>query len=179
MKLDTTKYNNMVANASASTVISSAVFKAFIADVKAVVDANDDLKLNLAGGTMTGDLVIDSLFAQVGEATSGQGGQVRYKADSGNVRYLTGFLGSAGATDFNIYDTIASANRFIINSSGRITMPSGDLWLNTVRIFTGTGTPEGIVTAPIGSLFLRTDGAATTTLYVKTLGVGNTGWTAK
>jgi hypothetical protein len=43
----------------------------------------------------------------------------------------------------------------------------------------GTGTPEGVVTATIGCLFLRTDGGATTTLYVKTSGSGNTGWTAK
>ena len=43
----------------------------------------------------------------------------------------------------------------------------------------GTGTPEGVVTAPVGSLFLRADGGVSTTLYVKTSGVGNTGWTAK
>lgn len=42
-----------------------------------------------------------------------------------------------------------------------------------------TGTPEAAVTAPVGSLALRDDGGATTTLYVKTSGTGNTGWTAK
>ena len=42
-----------------------------------------------------------------------------------------------------------------------------------------TGTPEGVVTAPVGSLFTRTDGGAGTTLYVKESGVGNTGWVAK
>lgn len=46
-------------------------------------------------------------------------------------------------------------------------------------LFTGTGSPEGVVTAAMGSLFLRTDGGAATTLYVKTSGAGNTGWTAK
>lgn len=46
-------------------------------------------------------------------------------------------------------------------------------------IESGAGTPEAAVTAPVGSLFLRTDGGATTTLYVKTSGTGNTGWTAK
>lgn len=46
-------------------------------------------------------------------------------------------------------------------------------------IRSGTGTPEGVVTAPIGALFLRLDGGATTTLYVKTSGTGNTGWTGK
>ena len=43
----------------------------------------------------------------------------------------------------------------------------------------GTGTPEAAVTAPIGSLFTRTDGGAATTLYVKESGAGNTGWVAK
>lgn len=43
----------------------------------------------------------------------------------------------------------------------------------------GTGTPEGAVTATVGSLFTRTDGGASTTLYVKESGTGNTGWVAK
>lgn len=43
----------------------------------------------------------------------------------------------------------------------------------------GTGTPEGAVTAPVGALYTRSDGGASTTLYVKTSGTGNTGWTAK
>ena len=47
------------------------------------------------------------------------------------------------------------------------------------RILRGTGTPEGVVTAPVGTLFLRTDGGANTTLWVKETGAGNTGWAAK
>jgi hypothetical protein len=43
----------------------------------------------------------------------------------------------------------------------------------------GTGSPEGSVTANVGSLFLRKDGGSGTTLYVKESGTGNTGWTAK
>jgi hypothetical protein len=46
-------------------------------------------------------------------------------------------------------------------------------------IYSCTGTPEGVITAGIGSLALRRDGGASTTLYVKTSGTGNTGWTAK
>lgn len=42
----------------------------------------------------------------------------------------------------------------------------------------GTGDPEGVVTAGIGSTFLRTDGGAGTTFYVKESGTGNTGWVA-
>lgn len=51
--------------------------------------------------------------------------------------------------------------------------------LNTVRIIPGAGAPEGVVTAPVGSLYLRTDGGASTTLYVKQSGSSNTGWVAK
>lgn len=43
----------------------------------------------------------------------------------------------------------------------------------------GAGTPEGAVTAPVGSLYTRTDGGAATTLYVKESGTGNTGWVGK
>lgn len=42
----------------------------------------------------------------------------------------------------------------------------------------GTGSPEGVVTAPVGSLYTRTDGGTGTTLYVKEFGAGNTGWVA-
>ena len=47
------------------------------------------------------------------------------------------------------------------------------------KIYAGDGSPESTVTAIVGCLYLRTDGGASTTLYVKTSGTGNTGWTAK
>jgi len=43
----------------------------------------------------------------------------------------------------------------------------------------GAGSPEGVVTAPVGSLYTDRTGSTSTTLYVKTSGSGNTGWTAK
>ncbi len=43
----------------------------------------------------------------------------------------------------------------------------------------GAGSPEGVVTAPIGAIYSRTDGGAGTSLYVKESGTGNTGWVAK
>lgn len=45
-------------------------------------------------------------------------------------------------------------------------------------ILFGSGTPEGNVTAEVGSLYMRTDGGSGTTLYVKESGSGNTGWAA-
>jgi len=53
--------------------------------------------------------------------------------------------------------------------------------INTLsdRIRLGAGSPEGVVTAPIGTLYVNENGGVNTTLYVKTSGSGNTGWTAK
>lgn len=50
----------------------------------------------------------------------------------------------------------------------------------SAEILIGTGTPESNVGAPVGSLYLRTDGGTGSTLYVKETGSdGNTGWVAK
>jgi hypothetical protein len=43
----------------------------------------------------------------------------------------------------------------------------------------GSGSPEGVVTAPIGAFYSRTNGGALTSFYVKESGTGNTGWVAK
>jgi hypothetical protein len=43
----------------------------------------------------------------------------------------------------------------------------------------GKGGPEGVVGGVVGTLYLRLDGGAGTTLYVKETGVSNTGWKAK
>jgi len=52
---------------------------------------------------------------------------------------------------------------------------------STARIFAGPGSPNGRgdASAPVGSLYLRTDGGASTSVYVKETGTGNTGWVAK
>jgi hypothetical protein len=48
-----------------------------------------------------------------------------------------------------------------------------------VSMTTGTGSPEAVVTASPGALYLNLSGGTSTTLYVKTSGTGNTGWVAK
>ena len=74
----------------------------------------------------------------------------------------------------NTHDLGQTANRWRATYSREIRPGAGAvIWTS------GTGTPEGVLTAPIGSLFTRTDGGALTTLYVKESGTGNTGWVAK
>lgn len=49
----------------------------------------------------------------------------------------------------------------------------------SIRILHGYGTPEAVVTAGIGSKYLRLDGSTGTTNYTKESGTGNTGWVAE
>lgn len=54
-----------------------------------------------------------------------------------------------------------------------IDMGGGVIWGTCV------GSPNTVVTAPVGSMLTDTSGGAGTTLYVKESGTGNTGWAAK
>lgn len=51
--------------------------------------------------------------------------------------------------------------------------------IQCANIITGTGSPSGVVSAGQGTLYLRSDGGAGTTLYVKETGSGTSGWAAK
>lgn len=52
-------------------------------------------------------------------------------------------------------------------------------YVTTTQIKSGVGTPEGSVVGVVGNLYLRSDGGANTTLYVKESGnVTDTGWAA-
>lgn len=46
------------------------------------------------------------------------------------------------------------------------------------NLFTGHGSPEGVITAHPGSMYLNRDGGNSTTIYQKETGSLNTGWTA-
>lgn len=80
----------------------------------------------------------------------------------------------------NVSDTIIQG----LWIDGSTTTPLTDSGLRTqyldkLKFYTGSGSPEGIVTAGIGSFYTNSAGGAATTLYIKTSGSGNTGWTAK
>jgi len=64
--------------------------------------------------------------------------------------------------------------------------PQGDALMSKAKDWAdekfkfGVGSPEGVVTANIGCIFINTNGGAGTTLWVKESGLGTkTGWTAK
>jgi hypothetical protein len=61
----------------------------------------------------------------------------------------------------------------------RFAFEIGRLRIGTMSIIVGTGSPEGAVVGIVGDQFMRQNGGAGTTLYIKESGTGNTGWVAK
>lgn len=94
---------------------------------------------------------------------------VQFRGVSGQSSGVVEVAQFDGTVTARVYEYGAIAAPFLIVGSDE----SGAF------ISRGAGTPEGAVNGVPGALFLRTDGGATTTLYVKTSGTGNTGWTAK
>lgn len=64
--------------------------------------------------------------------------------------------------------------KLVIKPSG-VVAPQG----TTCHIYSGRGSPETVVTAEPGSIYLNVAGGANTSLYVKELGSDNTGWVGK
>lgn len=89
------------------------------------------------------------LIIRGGNSTAGDGGDVTISAGTG------------------------TGNDGTINLVGETNI-TGNLSTELIRF--GTGSPEGAVTAPIGSIYKRIDGTQGTTLYTKVAGVGNVGW---
>lgn len=93
-------------------------------------------------------------------------------------QYLNSYIGSVATTG-----TALSGNT-IQRFQGAVAYNySNYIWDNygvgSITTVFGAGTPASVLTAPIGTLYMRSDGGASTTLYVKESGTGNTGWTAK
>jgi hypothetical protein len=102
---------------------------------------------------------------------------------------------TANDDDLVIFDTSLTTTKRISRSQLAAGMvgdlpytPTGSISATTIptainalagKIRWGAGTPEGAVSAAVGTLFLRTDGGSNTTLYIKESGAGNTGWVAK
>lgn len=110
---------------------------------------------------------------------------------------MSGTLRTSKFTTGNVFETIGdmslhaddagafsgSAIRFFIDNVEKSRITDTGLFVfgagNGTTHGECTGSPEGVVTAIVGSTRYRLDGGASTTFYVKQSGTGNTGWVAK
>ena len=114
-----------------------------------------------------------------------------YGASTGAVPYAS--IGTSGATSFfcaasdgsddttiSLRTSVSGVERdvFSVNSAGVGNLQTSGAYLiiDGTTIKPGTGSPEGVVTAVVGSTFHRSNGGAGTSLYVKESGTGSTGW---
>lgn len=112
------------------------------------------------------------------------GMSVTTTADGGNTLVVSKGGGGAGVaariTNLGLGNSIevrdAKIQRFTVAASGFISVLHGQ----NVNIIAGVGEPEGVRSAPVGSIYLRTDGGAGTSFYVKEPGASTkNGWVAK
>lgn len=93
---------------------------------------------------------------------------------AGTAGKVSGFFDfqavNAGTGPVSVFNGVSSVTSTATNG---FTNFGGVTWT------ANTGSPEGVFTALVGSLYSRTNGGAGTSLYVKESGTGNTGWVAK
>lgn len=107
--------------------------------------------------------------------------------DSGNT---TKYLEIDPLVGVNSKDTLFLNQKFLsvrtISGNAAITADTTQTTINSNKlrigsatapfIKSGSGTPLFVVSAPVGSLYLRTNGVADSTLYIKSAGVDSAGW---
>lgn len=105
--------------------------------------------------------------------TSNNTGYQLYQSGTGKTR-IGGLMEFGGSTT-----SFPALKRSTTNLQVRLADDSGFTFIEDLYRRAGSGSPEGVVTAPVGAIYHRTDGGAGTSLYVKESGTGNTGWVAK
>ena len=125
------------------------------------------------GWTITGNVITDtnaSNRTQWGGIRVTNSGGSPYLIHWGN--YIIG--NGAGSIIYTNTSTVAVGMSYESTTANAnpLSFTSG------AAILSGSATPEGAVTAKVGSLYMRSDGSTGTTLYVKESGTGNTGWVA-
>jgi hypothetical protein len=71
--------------------------------------------------------------------------------------------------------TVSIVSSMVVNGS----VSAKSIVLGAATILTGSGYPEGKVSAAVGSLYLNLSGGINKTLWVKETGSGPFGWAAK
>lgn len=184
-------------------VIAEGVVTGNVGGVAGSLDGNHIIQLNHNANTRAGYKSKLELSGGVGKGfrIAGDDGTAGfYEVEKQAIREVR-FVGSGSGGAWNTYFSHSSGTgvQHAVNFGGQI-LPMADSlyvcgnqslrWSSTsavefrpgagaVKWSSGAGSPEGVYSGPVGSMWLRTDGGAGTVLYVKETGTGNTGWVAK
>lgn len=129
-----------------------------------------------------------SIYNLLQVTVSGSGSGIGFRSGSSNGGIVAGagyqYLFSSTANPGNSsHDTGMDRLAAGVIRATNGTSGSGSFAVGTAaapcKISAGSGSPESAVTGNVCDIYLRTDGGASTTLYVKQSGSGNTGWVAK
>ena len=98
-----------------------------------------------------------------------------FKAPSGyddHLDHFTNFFDSGNNLNITTPTSITSAGK------------QPDYWITEGNIYAplklkGSGSPEGVLAANVGTTYIDLNGGVGSTFYVKETGTGNTGWAAK
>lgn len=122
----------------------------------------------------TGDnqeLVTPHIYGTAASAKS-----ITIVAGAGTQLVSPEIIGQAGTAALNISvdatDVLVTNPAFVSNTTNYANASLTTI----VRGMSAAGTPEGVIAAAVSSTYLRTNGGAGTTFYVKESGTGNTGW---
>lgn len=126
------------------------------------------------------DATFDGFNATFGRVyhSGGTGGApgLSSSSDTGSGFYLSstgvyGYASSAANSGAGGNVLLLKGDRVTLNGN-RISWDTSE----TIHDLVGSGSPEGVVTASVSSLYRRSNGGTGTTLYIKESGTGNTGW---
>ncbi len=151
------------------------------ANVITIANTQTGGSLAIGAAMTTGTISIGGTGLQTGTITlgGGTGAQIVNVATGGTGVKTVHIADSAVANIVTLGSTTGAAATTIQAGTGLITM-AGKVALNSSsgpQVLAGAGDPGGVVTAPQGSLWLRTDGSSTSTrAYINTN--AGTAWTA-
>ena len=181
-----TALNSTITTASGLTTVAGGAFAsgAFaVTPTRATLGLATTDSPTFAAITTTGSGTIGGSLSVAGGGRFGWSGASRmcsYGAIDGSI-----VMWNAAETSFNLLKfggettSFPALKRSTTTLQARLADDSGFAATQTLYDRFGSGTPEAAVTAPIGTVYHRTDGGAATSTYVKESGSGNTGWVAK
>lgn len=175
---------NFSYTASVNTAIGSITDGEFLYSDNGVIKGSTDVKFSDAVGNNQLQLIAGKL--RFGSLTTGASIQNQGVTNFDFLAENQADFRFGAISDENSRFRFQTENngQFFFNVSSSPAVFNLNDGLNAAGVFqgpklqVGQSSPEGVVTARVGSLFVRTDGGAGTNLYTKQTGTGNTGWSS-